>query len=152
MQITKSVTQQKSLSALKGPKAVKNKFIVFWDVTSCSMADEYGRFGGTCHLHLKSWRWNLKSNVVTRQRHSTSASVQLVRTVKERKQHSMHPLLFIDPVTDTFLFCISPSLPSKKLSGQMGSQRSPAEYHGGPSCGSRKELSAISIHICLCYK
>ena len=31
--------------------AVSVTIYVFWDVTSCIMVKEYGRFGGTCCLH-----------------------------------------------------------------------------------------------------
>jgi hypothetical protein len=46
---------QKSLRS-EGLIAVKVSFMVFWSVIPCRFADDYYRFGGTYHFHLKRWR------------------------------------------------------------------------------------------------
>jgi hypothetical protein len=31
---------------------MSRKTVVLWDVTPCSLVDRFGRFGGTCYLHI----------------------------------------------------------------------------------------------------
>jgi hypothetical protein len=38
------------------------KSTVFWDITSCIPLKVNRRFGGTCHLHLHSWRISRERN------------------------------------------------------------------------------------------
>jgi hypothetical protein len=74
------------------------KITVYWDVTPCSLADRYQRFGGTSCLHLRRGRRRVVSQTGTNVSEELAASIFKLKessTLKMEAASSSETLLLI---------------------------------------------------------